>query len=306
MANASNPGGKILFVDDSRLMRFSAQKCLAEQFDVVLAEDGESAIRALADDPAIRCVVTDLMMPGVDGFGVIQHIRNSEDKRLREVPVMALTGSESAEDRRRAIELGANEMMTKPFRPPALLDRVSQLLAVEPAPKPRTSTIEVPSAINVERDRAGFLGRLLQAMALHLRQDLPISLLQVRLNAVRVENGSRVKLGDSVLKAIMRQIEKVLITTVRIEDTVGRTGSDHRTLLLPGTSAQGARALRERIHKAVADYAFELQGHRLDVKLDIYLHVPDKSIDPEQLIAYVPSDGDDDSVFGQQVRQVNE
>ncbi len=306
MANASNPAGKILFVDDSRLMRFSAQKCLAERFDVVLAEDGESAIRALAEDADIRCVVTDLMMPGIDGFGVIEHVRSSDDAKLREMPVMALTGSESAEDRRRALDLGANEMMTKPFRPPALLDRVSQLLAVDDAPKPRTSSIEVPSAINIERDRSGFLGRLLQAMALHLRQDLPISLLQVRLNAVRVENGSRVKLEGSVLKAIMRQLETVLLTTVRIEDTIGRTGSDHRTLLLPGTSAEGARALRERIHNAVADYAFEIQGHKLDVKLDIFLHVPDKSIDPEELIAYVPSDDDDGSVFGKQVRQVNE
>lgn len=79
---------KVLFIDDSRLIRAAAIKMFAEEYELILAENGREGWAALQNDNGIQMVFTDLVMPELDGFEVLSLIRTSTDEMLRQLPVV--------------------------------------------------------------------------------------------------------------------------------------------------------------------------------------------------------------------------
>ena len=75
---------RILAVDDSRVMRRAMTKVLSKEYDVVEAENGEDAWTLLINDDSIQIVFSDLSMPFLDGYGLLERIRTSKDARLSE------------------------------------------------------------------------------------------------------------------------------------------------------------------------------------------------------------------------------
>jgi DNA-binding response OmpR family regulator len=114
---------KILAADDDRDLRELIGFTLAQAGYLVLkAGDGPSALRTF-DEESPDLVVLDINMPGASGFQVCEAIR----KRSR-VPVIMLTVRGEEEDLVRALELGADDYLTKPFSPRTLLARIKALL----------------------------------------------------------------------------------------------------------------------------------------------------------------------------------
>ena len=114
---------KVLAVDDDRDLLELIGFALAQAgFLVVKASDGPSAVR-MFDAEAPDLVVLDINMPGASGFQVCEAIR----ARSR-VPVMMLTVRSEEEDLVKALELGADDYLTKPFSPKTLLARIRALL----------------------------------------------------------------------------------------------------------------------------------------------------------------------------------
>ncbi|HYK26306.1 MAG TPA: response regulator transcription factor [Steroidobacteraceae bacterium] len=114
---------KVLAVDDDRDLLELIGFALAQAgFLVVKAADGPSAVR-MFDAEAPDLVVLDINMPGASGFQVCEAIR----ARSR-VPVMMLTVRSEEEDLIKALELGADDYLTKPFSPKTLLARIRALL----------------------------------------------------------------------------------------------------------------------------------------------------------------------------------
>jgi DNA-binding response OmpR family regulator len=114
---------KVLIADDDRdlleLIGFSLSQA---GFLVLKAADGPTAVRIFdAEGPDL--VVLDINMPGASGFQVCESIRARSN-----VPVMMLTARNEEEDLVRALELGADDYLTKPFSPRTLLARVKALL----------------------------------------------------------------------------------------------------------------------------------------------------------------------------------
>ena len=93
--------------------------------DVLEASDGERGL-AQAMDERPDAIVLDLMLPALDGYGVLAALR--DDERTRDIPVLVLTAKAQREDRVRCWEEGASEYMTKPFSPSALSSTLSQLI----------------------------------------------------------------------------------------------------------------------------------------------------------------------------------
>ena len=117
------PSMKILSADDDKdLLALIAFTLSQAGYLVVKASDGPSAIRAFeAEAPDL--VILDINMPGASGFQVCEAIRAKS-----RVPVMMLTVRGEEEDLVRALELGADDYLTKPFSPRTLLARVKALL----------------------------------------------------------------------------------------------------------------------------------------------------------------------------------
>lgn len=118
-AGEDNP--KILVVDDSATMRNFLTRVLEGDYDVETASDGVECItKYMALKPSV--ILLDLLMPGMDGFDVIEKIRNTIDDQ--DVIIIVLTGQDEQEIKARALNSGANDYLTKPFHVVELKARV--------------------------------------------------------------------------------------------------------------------------------------------------------------------------------------
>ena len=114
MAKISKP--RILAVDDSRVMRRAMSKVLGKSYDVIEAEHGEDAWTFLINEPDIQVVFTDLSMPYLDGFGLLDRMRSSDDPHLQDMPVIIITGKDDDDaTKQMALDKGASDFITKPF-----------------------------------------------------------------------------------------------------------------------------------------------------------------------------------------------
>lgn len=104
---------KVLTVDDSNVMRALLRKALGDEgFDVVQAVDGVDALEWLEENE-VDVVITDINMPRLDGFGLIEKLRSGE--RHRDRPILVLSTESSDEKKARARAAGATGWIVKPF-----------------------------------------------------------------------------------------------------------------------------------------------------------------------------------------------
>ncbi len=117
----------ILTVDDSRTMRDMLRMALAEAgFNVIQAVDGVHGLEVL-QTAMPDVIVTDINMPKMDGFGLIEAVR--KDCRYRKVPILVLTTESDAAKKMRAKEAGATGWIVKPFEPVKLIAAIRRVAA---------------------------------------------------------------------------------------------------------------------------------------------------------------------------------
>ena len=118
----------ILAADDEVDIREMVRLSLSDEFDVKAAENGEEAWEYLRAHQASlpKVVILDVMMPEIDGFSVLERIR--EHAETQDVPVIMLTSRSREEDIVRALEAGADDFLAKPFNKSELKGRVQQTL----------------------------------------------------------------------------------------------------------------------------------------------------------------------------------
>jgi two-component system, chemotaxis family, chemotaxis protein CheY len=123
---------EILVVDDSKVMRDMIIACLRPQEGLAFthAASGLEAIEKLSLRP-YDLLVLDLNMPDIGGIEVLEFVRGQD--RLNAVPILVVTTRGDETSRTRALGAGANEFMTKPFAPEAILASVRTLLGTLPA-----------------------------------------------------------------------------------------------------------------------------------------------------------------------------
>ncbi len=121
---------KVLVVDDSFTLRELQRRILEKAgYEVLLAEDGTEGLQVLTEIEGIELLVTDIDMPELDGFGLVEAVR--ADGRYTSLPVIIVTSRDADDDRRRGIELGADEYVVKgAFHEQTLLETVARLTRV--------------------------------------------------------------------------------------------------------------------------------------------------------------------------------
>jgi two-component system phosphate regulon response regulator PhoB len=118
---------RVLVIDDEAPIRLLCRVNLeAEGMKVIEAADGPTGLEQ-AREHTPDVVLLDVMMPGLDGWRVAEHLL--EDERTNEIPIIFLTARAEFRDRARGLDIGGVDYVTKPFNPLELAPLVRELLA---------------------------------------------------------------------------------------------------------------------------------------------------------------------------------
>jgi diguanylate cyclase (GGDEF)-like protein len=226
----------VLIVDDSKFVRTTFNRILGAWFAVREEADGEAAWEAIRTDPTIAVVFSDLDMPRLDGYALIGRIRESAEARIRELPVVVISGSQDESSRKRAREAGANEFISKSADAPEVLARIDNLLRLI---KPVTVT---PQLLLSE-------GREHYSHARRHGAQLSVIALRVDSHAEAVR-----KFGKDIAEELLGRIAQLVAGLMRSEDSIARTAETTFMVLSPGTGGLQVlafgRRLREQLEKA--------------------------------------------------------
>lgn len=147
---------KVLIIEDEEKTAAFLSKGLEENgFVVDVARRGDDGLH-MARATSYDAVILDVMLPGLDGWGVVAAVRQEN----RQTPVLFLTAKDAVDDRVKGLELGADDYLVKPFAFSELLARVRTLLRRSPSRQPDTITV-ADIEIDVVRHRASRAGQRL-------------------------------------------------------------------------------------------------------------------------------------------------
>jgi signal transduction histidine kinase len=150
-------GSLVLVVDDSAVNRIALHRGVERLgHEVLLASDGAEALEILRRE-TVDMVLLDLLMPQVDGFEVLETL--ARDPQLRDTPVLVISATERADEVARAIELGAIDVLPKPFDPTLLRVRVRTALERTRLRRLERAYLRQELALR-QQERLATLGRL--------------------------------------------------------------------------------------------------------------------------------------------------
>ncbi|WP_455381002.1 GGDEF domain-containing response regulator [Acidihalobacter prosperus] len=243
---------RILVVDDSPTMCLAISRLLAGDFEVVEANDGDTAWDIISTDASIQVVFTDLMMPAMNGFQLLRLIRESVHPRINQLPVILITGhSDDERMQRRAIHLGATDFISKPFDPMQLRARARSYAHLDQTTRKlqrATKALELESTIDPLTQLANrhyLMKHGPELLSYAIRHATPISLL--RINVDHFDALKRRK-GEDVADKVIVNIARIIASCVRGEDAVARIGRADFAVLMLGANAAAAKASAKKIH----------------------------------------------------------
>lgn len=278
---------RVLVVDDDRAMRALLQKMLAAAgHHVVVAANGEEAL-AMIEKEQPQLIVTDWIMPQMDGIALCRALRSRQESRS--IYVIIVTMQESADKLVEAFEAGADDYLNKPITPKIFFarlraaQRVVQLqeeLAFDREQLIRFSTElsaanerlqgqALSDALTGLPNRRFAMERLEQEWALSKRGDRALSCLMVDVDHFKSVNdrfGHQV--GDDALKLVADTLRRA----ARTQDVVCRYGGEEFLVICPDTDVQAAVQCAERLRTNVAAQSLSLQDgsqHRLTVSIGV-------------------------------------
>lgn len=260
----------ILIVDDDLSIRDAMHEYITlSGFKASVASSAEEALAVLAAN-AITVVITDILLPGMDGLALTDRI-----KRSHTVDVIVMTGYSTEYSYEEAINKGASDFVFKPVRFEELVLRLKRVLNERRLNEERTQMLEKLKKLSITDgltklyNSRYFYNQLKGEIERSNRYGYELSLLLLDIDNFKEFNDTYGHLeGDKVLVRMGSMISACL----RRMDTAYRYGGEEFTIVLPGTHGEEARTVAERLRSAVAAENFSA-GKDVDVKITISVGV---------------------------------
>lgn len=259
---------RILIVDDARIVRASLAAHLKGHYDIREEGDGEAAWQTLVLDQSVQAVISDLQMPKLDGYGLLERLRSSKLRRLQEIPFILVSGEETEDERERAKALGVSDFITKGVGTTEILTRLDHLLALSHA----RQHIEDGREHLVQDPRSGLFTRkyaelqAAQALSHAARHDGEVSVMVLGLDDYA---GVGEKLGAELAEQVGNRFAKMLASKIRQGDSLGHFESGQYAIVSPGTSPALCASFAERVREAVEVAHVAAQGQRVVLTVSI-------------------------------------
>ena len=247
----------LLVVDDDPMNRDALSRRLTRTgYTVLTAGSGPEAL-AVINSSRVDAVLLDVMMPGMSGLDTLRHLR--EARSVAELPVIMVTARDGSDDVVEALDLGANDYVTKPIDYAVALARIRAQVTARRA-DPLTG---LPNRV-LFMDR---LNRLLQRSRTAAARPFAIFFLDIdRFKLINDSLGHVA--GDELIVGVARRLEKALRATDSLyrmdgELTLARMGGDEFTVLVDGVAGtEQAVRVAERLQTLIAQ-PFDLQGREV-------------------------------------------
>ena len=250
----------IMIIDDSATQREAIVQTLRDFtlcYECREAQDGLDGFKSLVEAP-VDLIISDLDMPQLDGFRFIEMLKSRED--LQNIPIIILTCSEDSDSKIKALELGANDFITKPFNPGELVARVKVQLHIKKLQDELKRSNKLLEELSYTDFQTGLYNKryLMQTLSGELnrtsRDKSCFSLIFLDIDFFKAVNDNYGhQNGDAVLTAIAQTIQSGL----RNYATVARYGGEEFAIVLPGIPLAGALVVAERLRVAIQSTTFE-------------------------------------------------
>lgn len=254
---------KILIADDEMVPRRVLQKQLCNWgHEVLVAKDGREALQ-LFHDHQVKMVITDWMMPGLNGPQLCAEIRKAEAESDNPAFVILLTSKKSSEDLAHGMESGANDFITKPFEKLELQarmrngDRILQLQAELLRQKEEAVHLARTDALTQLMNRRAMLDVMRLDEDRMRRERRPLGMVMIDLDKFKNVNDTW---GHSVGDLVLQETSKGIAQTIRGGDYVGRWGGEEFLIALPGADIIQCAEVAERCRNRIAALRFPLDN----------------------------------------------
>ena len=235
----------LLIVDDEAINLKVLSNILLSDYTILTAKSGEEAIEK-AQEYKPDLILLDIVMPGMDGYQTISEIKKSE--KIKNTPVVFMTGLNSIEDEEKGLSLNAVDYITKPFSNIIVRLRVNNQIKIIN----QLRTIELLSMtdkLTALPNRRYFDDRLNMEWKLAIREQTQLSLLMIDIDHFKSVNDTYGhQHGDVVLQTIANILKRLF---KRPGDFPARWGGEEFVVLLPHTSMEGALKIAENLRAEV-------------------------------------------------------
>ncbi|QHN04507.1 diguanylate cyclase [Granulicella sp. WH15] len=234
----------ILVVDDERINRCVLADLFQNEYRVLLAKDGPTALRRAVDEK-ISLILLDASMPEMDGYEVLRRL--TADERTRNIGVIFVTGQIEDEDEERGLLLGAVDYITKPIRPLLVRARVRNHLKLVHQ-REELERLSLQDALTGISNRRSFDHAFEQACRHIERSGVPFGLAMIDVDHFKYYND---RYGHGAGDEALRKVAHVLAAAARRPyDLVARYGGEEFVLLL--SSGDNFIGMLEKIRAEVA------------------------------------------------------
>lgn len=260
----------ILIVDDDLSIRDAMNEFIEMSgYESSVASSAEEALDVLSDN-TVEVVITDIMLPGMDGLALTDQIKSSRD-----IDVIVMTGYSTDYSYEEAISKGASDFVFKPVRFEELLLRLKRVLKERRLNQERVQMLDELKKLSITDgltqlyNSRYFYTQLKGEIERCNRYGHRLGLLLLDIDNFKDYNDSYGHLeGDKILVRLGRIIKSCL----RKMDTAYRYGGEEFTIILPGTHGEEASTVAERLRTAVAAEDFT-NGRHPDVRITISIGV---------------------------------
>lgn len=232
---------KILVVDDTKTNINILVELLAEQYDVVVALNGKSALDILKEE-RVDLILLDIMMPDMDGFEVCRRIKQNSD--IHDIPIIFITAKSDEESIEKGYEIGGADYITKPFKPRELLAKILREFKLQ-------DTIHYLEYISFYDQMTGIFNRrkfFELGKKLFKEHSYNLFAVMVDIDNFKIINDTYGhSIGDEVIKCVTKTIQNSL----NKEAVFGRLGGEEFAILLDFPSSKNIHLYIESIRKQI-------------------------------------------------------